>query len=900
MKQLPYLLPRGKLRIPPLPAEYLPRPRLVARLQQGISKKLTLISAAAGFGKTSLVSEWLTAFKHRAAWISLEEGDNDHGQFMGYITAALQYVNSWPEGSRQTGLIKDPSSQTTEKAISVLLDGIETDLAKHSKEPVIIVLDDYHIISNTEIHTSISYALESLPAGIHFIIITRSDPPFPLARMRAHRLVNEIRTHDLQLIREESAAFLRQVNKLDLSMEQIASLDERTEGWVAGLQLVALAINNHPDVDAFMCNFSGSHQFILDYLVDEVFSHQPDQIGAFLLKTSILSRFTASLCDAVTECENSQAILDQLQKENLFLVPMDDYGQWYRYHHLFADLLQNRAEKILAHQLHGLHQKAALWFDAHQQPHEAIHHILEAREYDLAVEMIIRATPALVLRSEVQTVLKWLNSLPIELKASNPDLILLYAWVNFFKTDIDAVELYLQDVMHLLGINDSDIEDWPTPTLPETAERYAQVNALKAFVAVNLGNPFQAANLAKYAVQHLPEGSRLGRLAALLALGESLRELDDFAEASRVFTQALTLSDFMGMDAASLTIKMDLARILQKMGQLRMAESICLEVLGRDQGIFHPLFPIAQANTLLGDLMREKNLLQTADQLLSTSINQCRLGGYQRYLIWSCVAYARLKIAQNDWRQARASLLDAKQTAEKSGSEPLLAWVRQYTARYSINTLLNRDENPRSQILEECRIQYEDEYITMARLQLEQARRSSSKLPGVTLDILDRLLFMAEKSSRKGSMIEILIVQAETLFLASQIKKAFEKFTRALQLAEPEGYVRIFVDEGERLVTLLEMAIKENIHASYARKLLGLVRISDPGGEVRPGLTKPLSAREMEILQLIADGFSNQEIVERLVLSMSTVKTHITRIYTKLDVSSRTQAIAKARELQVI
>lgn len=889
----------AKLRIPTLRADHVQRPRLVTRLEDGLSRKLTLVSTQTGSGKTTILSEWLTHKKHAVAWVSLDESDNDHGRFISYMMAALRALDIGLEERIQAVLLAQEQGISIESPMAALLNEFASVPAVH--RPVILALDDYHVIHNPQIHESMLYALDYMPEGVHIVIATRSDPPLMLARMRARRQVNELRAPDLRFTRKEADAFLNQVSGLGLSAEQVAALDDRTEGWAAGLQLAAQAMNGMEDVTTFVRAFTGSHRYILDYLVDEVFSRQTEEMRLFLQKTSLLERMTPSLCDALTGQSNGRAMLERLDHENLFVVPLDNQGQWYRYHHLFADLLKNRAEQFSAKEISSLHRKAALWFDSHQQPYEAINHALEAKDYNLAIGMMVKATPTLAMRSEIGKLLEWLNALPAELRASNPRIPLMYAWAHFFMTDIDLVEPHVEDTLLALNMENLDSEHWPQSIPQDTFEILAQVNALRTFVAVNRGAPEIGIRIANHALKRLPREERLARFAVFAALGDAYRDADNFAAASHAYSEGLALALMIDQHPASLTMRMDLARLHVKMGQLRHAETECRETLATGGDPYHPLFPVAQAYAMLGEILRERNELDSAEQTISAGLLQCGWAGYQRYEAYGHVSAARLKFAQGDLSGLERSLDAAEETASISGSETLRSWVRQFRVR-----LLKKDTaiwltNCKLTLDDAGTFQREDEYLTLVRLHLDLARapRSTPDLLAVCR-FLERLLASAEKSARMGSVIEISMLQALALNLLGKKDDALEKLGQSLGLAEPEGYARLFADEGAPMAELLLLAIQRNIHSEYAARLLKLIEGREKQVVASPALPEALTEREGEVLRLLAAGLSNQEIAEKLVISLSTIKTHITRIYGKLEVTSRTQAIVKARELKII
>lgn len=889
----------AKLHIPVLRADHVPRPRLISRLEEGLSRKLTLISTHTGSGKTTILSEWLDKKKHAVAWVSLDESDNDHGRFISYMMAALHALDIGLEERIQAVLLAQEQGISIESPMAALLNEFTSVPAVH--RPVILALDDYHVIHNPQIHESMLYALDYMPEGVHIVIATRSDPPLMLARMRARRQVNELRAPDLRFTRKEAEAFLNQVSRLGLSAEQVAALEDRTEGWAAGLQLAAQAMNGLNDVTSFLRAFTGSHRYILDYLVDEVFSRQTEETRLFLQKTSLLERMTPSLCDAVTGQSNGRVVLEQLHHENLFIVPLDNQGQWYRYHHLFADLLKNRAEQFSTKEFSSLHRKAALWFDSHQQPYEAIGHALEAKDYNLAIGMMVKATPTLAMRSEIGKLLEWLNALPADLRASNPRIPLMYAWAHFFMTDIDLVEPHVQDTLLALNMENLDSEHWPDSIPQDTLEILAQVNALRTFTAVNRGVPEHAIRIANHALARLPKEEKLARFAVLAALGDAYRDADNFAAASQAYSEGLALALMIDQHPASLTMRMDLARLRIKMGQLRHAEANCRETLASGGDPYHPLFPVAQAYAMLGEILRERNELEAAEQIISAGLLQCGWAGYQRYVAYGHVSAARLKFAQSDLSGLERSLDAAEETASISGSETLQSWIRQFRVR-----LLKKDTVA---WLARCKLtlddagtfQREDEYLTLARLHLDLARptRSSPDLLAVCR-LMERLLGSAQKSARMGSVIEISMLQAMALNLLGKNEEALKKLGQSLALAKPEGYTRLFTDEGAPMAELLLLAIQHNIEPEYASQLLKVIERREKQLAASPAIPEALTEREGEVLRLLAAGLSNKEIAEKLVISISTIKTHITRIYGKLDVASRTQAIVKARELKII
>lgn len=885
----------AKLQIPPLRPRYVPRPRLLARLHEGMQRKLTLISTPPGFGKTTLLTAWLKESALPAAWVTLDEADNDHGRFIGYVMAALDRLDLGLEEPIHEISESAARGIPLESQMTFLLNGLASMPA--TSTPILLVLDDYHVIQNQAIHDSMTYALEYIPGNVHIYIASRSAPPLPLSRWRARNQLNELRSEDLRFTRDEADFFLNQSSGLGLSALHVAALDDRTEGWIAGLQLAALALSGHSNTEQFIRDFTGSHRFVLDYLADEVFSRQSVATRRFLMWTSILERMTAGLCDALTGESNGRSMLVQLERDNLFVVPLDNQGQWYRYHHLFVDLLKNRLEQFAPEEIPTLHHRATLWFESHNLPYEAISHALDAKEYDLAIGMMVNATPVLAMRGEVSTLVKWLDGLPHEIKFTNPRISLMYAWARFFMLEIEAVQPHLLQALAALGLNAQALEAWSENSTLENADMLAQVYALRTFVVVNQGEPERGIQIARTALAHIQAEDRLSRFALLAALGDACRDADDFFAASRAYSEALTICELIGQRVASLAMRMDLARLKVMMGQLRQANNICREVLSSDGEKHHPFFPLAQAYAMLGDLQREWGEFDNAEQTLLAGIRQCEWAGYQRYLVYCYVSLARLKFAQRNSAMMESAFEFAERAAALAESGRLLDWVRQFRARLQVADSETWLANTQLSFNDVISFRREDEYLTFVRLQLQRLRQGRPSEPKLALRFLERLLASAQGSARNGSVIEILLLQSIILHLLGRIPEAVQKFHKCLSMAEPEGYVRLFLDEGEPAYDLLLLAVQNNLHPEYAGRLLSMetnVRLS------KENLTEPLTERELEVLRLLAVGLSNQEIAQKLVISLSTIKTHVTRIYSKLGVSSRTQASLRARELKLL
>lgn len=870
-----------KLFIPPLRPGYVPRPRLLARLHDSLTRPLTLIAAPAGFGKTTLVCEWLQHAQLTAGWVSLDEGDNDPARFIAYLSAALN-VDAAP-------LRPDADPPAREAALTALINH----LAANPSAPRLLILDDYHFITAAEVHQALTFLLEHCPPTLHLLLTTRTDPPLPLPRLRARGQLNEIRASDLRFTGEEAAALL---TDLRLAPEQVAALEGRTEGWAAGLQLAALALTGRTDVDSFMRAFTGTHHFILDYLVDEVFQRQPAEVQEFLLKTSVLDRMTEGLCEAVTGQADDRAMLARLERDNIFIVPMDDQRRWYRYHHLFADLLRHRLNATAPDSIPDLQRRASRWHAAHDQTYEAIGYALAAKDYDLALQLAEQATPALPMRGEVDTLLSWLVALPQDVARVNPKLILLRAWAYLFRADVEAVEAHWREALRVLGHPDFDEAQWPANLAPGAQSLLGQVSALRSFVAVYRGQPSRAVALAERALSHLKADEAVERSALLAALGDARRDEDNFAAASRAYEESAQALDALNQRVGSFTVQMDLARLQITLGQLRRAESVCRAALAWGGGRYRPLFPVAQAHIELGMLLYERNDLTQAAALLTKGIAQCEAGGYLRYLVDGHLAQARVHWARGEATPAREAMERAVRLAHNSGVAHVIALAQMRRARLALamgdlSTAKVWAQNVGLSMTDPAHFLREADTLTLARIHIAQSQSLTQ-----AVRLLRELLAAAERGARWGSVIEILTALALAQRAAGQVPEAENALARALALAEPEGYARVFVDEGAPLAEVLRALTQHSAPSNYAQRLLSLF----PAEPNAPRALDALTEREVEILRLVAAGLPNQEIANQLVVSLSTVKTHIAHVYSKLGAGNRTQAVVRARAMNLL
>jgi len=888
-----------KLYIPPLRPELVPRPRLVERLDAGLHNKLTLISAPAGFGKTTLANAWLRSTGRPVTWLSLDEGDNDLGRFLHYLVAALQRIDGGL-GQAARRLLEAPQPPPAELLLTELINDVAARPA-----PFVLVLDDYHAITELGVHEALSFLLDRQPPQMHLVILSRQDPPVPLSRLRGRGQVTEIRHGDLCFTVEEATRFLNQAMGLDLEASEVAALEAQTEGWIAGLQMAAVALQPRPAgreagrVARFLDGFAGQRHFILDYLADEVLERQPEPVHRFLLQTSILKRMCGPLCDAVLgraadeegPLLSSREILEHLQRANLFVVPLDDEGQWVRYHRLFAELLRARLQERAPDRVAGLHLRAARWHEQNELLAEAVYHALQMPDSDLAAGIIERAIPRVRQWSGVDVALfqEWLRALPEEVLRARPRLRLFGSRVLYVMGQRERTE-------RILGELEASLAE--PSSIPEAKEILGAVLADRASYAAVRGDVRQAIELTDRALAHLPEGAMM-HMRLSVALGMAHLRAGHVVEASRALREAIAAAEAADLGFVSAPVFCNLAEVQIVQGQLRQAAETCRQAL--DLAIVDGT-PTAMAGfpgLELGRILYEQNDLPAAERYVSESLELLGRSGTTDSFGIGHALLARIRQARGDGDGAAAAIRRAVQIAQGFDLRRVSTLIEAHQARI---WLAQRRLEPAARWawdygrLGETEYLREFEELTVVRALLAQDR------PAEALAMLDRLLPPAEAAGRMGTAVEILALRALALQGLAQGDQALQMLERALHLAEPEGYVRLFVDEGEPMVQLLRRAAGPGIAPRYAAQLLAV--LCPPTAE-RPGvdmssLIEPLSGREIEVLHLLAAGLANPEIAQRLFVSLPTVKTHTRNIYGKLGVHTRKEAVARARMLGIL
>ncbi len=896
---LPDSLVSTKLRPPEARPKLVARPRLTEKLERELWRRFTLVSAPAGFGKTTLLVEWLkgrTVGGRLGAWVSLDEGDNDPVRFLSYLVAALGTVE---EGFGESILAALRSPEPPR--IEALTGALANEMAALPGE-LDLILDDYHLIDSESVHRIVSFLLEHLPEGMRLVVSSRIDPPLPLSRLRARDQIIELNAAELSFTQEEAAAFLKGVMGLDLSAEDVAKLEERTEGWIAGLQLAALSMRDREDIFGFVESFSGSHRDVLDFLAEEVLERQPTHVRDFLLKTSILDNLTGPLCDAVTGRSDGQRLLERLERENLFVVALDDERRWYRYHHLFADFLRGRLGRESPERVGELHLDASAWNEQNGGLSSAIEHALSAPDHDLAARLIEEGVEGAVERGEGTTALRWLEALPDEAKRHRPRLFAEHAVALVITGRPNDAEPLLKEAERVAG-----------EATTEENRRFLLgfASAIRSWRARLRGDAPEAVELARRALSLVPDGEASVRNYAAVRLGDALRAVGDLAAAGEAYAEAAEIGRAAGHVYGRLAGVVLHARVRAERGRLREADEAFRRARRLlTEGDFE-LSPAAGVVHIgMADLRYERDDLDGAERELEWGVKLAERTGDVSTLVWGSVTLSRTRRARGDEESAIEMARRAERVARDSGADLQIAIAAAWMARLR----LARGDLAEADALEQERAANADgaaaaarvvDQITSARLLHARGRHHEA------LRLLEEPREAAEAKGRTRDHIEILSLQALALWASNEKERALRTLAEALALAAPEGYVRTFVDEGQPMAAILSGVLEVQLRgrpdsprrlpAHYLRKLLATLERDAKGATLSAtGLPEPLSERELEVLRLIASGKSNRRIASELFVSVGTVKTHINNLYRKLDAHSRTQALARARELNLL
>ena len=890
-----------------------PRPRLSERLDHGTASKLMLISAPAGFGKTTLLAGWLAAGpagpggERRAAWLSLDERDNDPASFWTYVIAALRMAAAGI-GDSALALLQAPRPPPAETVLTALLN----DLAAVAGG-IVLVLDDYHLIDAREVQDGMAFLLDHLPPRLHVVIASRADPALPLARLRARGELTEIRAADLRFTPEEAAAYLNGMMGLGLTAPDVAALEGRTEGWIAALQLAALSMQGRDDVAGFIAGFAGDDRYVVDYLAEEVLQRQPDRVQAFLLQTSILGRLSGPLCDAVTGQGGGRAMLEALDRGNLFLVPLDDRRRWYRYHHLFADVLQARLLDEQPGQVRDLHRRASAWYERSGEPSVAIGHALAAEDFERAADLVELAIPAMRRTRQEATIFSWLKALPDGVIRVRPVLSVGLAGALLAGGEFDGVEARLRDAERGLAIAAGPGQDSPARPAELAAageEEYrrlpAGIELYRAALALSRGDRPGTVRHARrvlgvaVADDHLSQAGAAGLMGlAFWASGDLEAGHSAYAECMAGLRRAGHIADTFGCAIALADIRIAQGRLGEAMRTYEQA----LQRAPEQGGLV--LRGTADMHVGMSEVHRERGDLPAAtQQLLRSEELGEHIGLPQNRYRWR-VAMARVREAEGDLGAA----LDLLNEAERRYAGDYFPNVRPvpalrarvWIARGSLGEALGWAREQGLSADDDLSYLREFEHITLARVLLAQYRAERAGRSGQDATrLLERLLRAAEAGGRTGRVIEILVLRALADQLLGDVPAGLAALDRAMMLAEPEGYVRVFADEGAPMISLLRAAAKQRIRPQYVGRLLAATSGAGPGSPSRQALIDPLSERELDVLRLLATELDGPAIARELSVSLNTMRTHTKNIYAKLAVTSRRAAVRRAAELGLL
>jgi LuxR family maltose regulon positive regulatory protein len=912
-----------KLNLPSPPTHLVTRPRLIERLNEGLQRKLTLISAPAGFGKTTLAGEWVDSLQSsvppgsqlitKVTWLSLDESDDDSTRFLAYLIAALQTIEP-NMGKGVLRALQSPQTPPTEAILTSLIN----ELAAYPHR-ITVVLDDYHLIDAQEIHQALGFLLDHLPRSMHLVIATREDPHLPLARLRASNQLTELRAVDLRFTSSEAAEFLNQIMRLELSAEDIDALESRTEGWVVGLQLAAISMQGRGETTDPIRSFTGSHRFVLDYLMEEVLDQQPEDIRAFLLQTAILDRFDSALCNALTGQDNSQAILEMLERANLFIVPLDNQRRWYRYHHLFADLLRQRLRHRLADSVPTLHLRASTWYEQNGLVDQAIDHALRAGDPARAAQMIEEDIDAMWGRGEHGRLQRWLSRLPEEVLATTPNINVFQARYLCSSGQLDAAERTLQLIERALEANadpgrQRELQDQNSLTDGDRLQLHGRVAATRALLCSYRGDVPGIIQQGHRALEYLPSGDLAWRGATALTLGSAHGFKGDMAAAYDALLEALRACEAAGDIYPIMLANLQLAITLREQGRLQRTLEIC-----QQQRQFAIQFDMAQTRltgyllAVWGETLAELNDLDEAKERAKEGFVLTGRSGHVTMIGWSFLCLMRILSSRGELAEAEETIQEMKAVARESQLPPWVTnqmgawqarlWLAQDRLKAASRWVTERGLAPTGESEPLQGISYFAlfDYLVLARILIAQGHL------GEAARLLADLRKAAEAGDRTSSVIAILVLEALTFQAGGETDRANSALARALTLAEPEGFVRVFVDEGPPMAQLLREAQNRGIALDYGRRLLAafpaheLIPTDAKVGQVDQSESiEPLSEREIEVLQLIAQGLTNGEIAATLHLSPNTVKVHTRNIYGKLGAHHRADAVARARVLGIL
>ncbi len=911
------LLLHTKLYIPQLPSNHVARPHLVQKLNQGLKSILTLVAAPAGFGKTSLLCEWVHQSAQRIAWLSLEKDDNDLERFLSYVIAAIQEIDERFGLELQTSL-QAPQPPPVEILLTMLVNEIDTIENNFS-----LVLDDYHVITTPAIHHALNFILNHAPPRMHLLIASRADPFLPLPRFRARGQMIELRADDVRFTPQETAAYLNHVMGLGLSADHIASLQKRTEGWIAGLHLAALSMKGMQNPAQFIATLIGDDRYIIDYLVDEVLAQRPSGTKDFLLKTSILARMNAPLCDAVTGQSNSKVTLGALDQANLFIVPLDNRRHWYRYHRLFADLLRQRLEESYSpFEITSLHQLASRWYEQNDYLFESIEHSLAGEDYENAIRLIEQGTEQIFATSQLVALTRIWDQIPQDHLLNHPKLCMIFSWAWLATGHPDETDACLQLVERSIGEEASVLssENEAEYNLsPEALGALVEVAVIRAQLAISRGDIPEALKLSQLVHPLLDDekGAYLYNppVASMTVVNFSLGLAHEFSGELEAAENALTEALVLGKEQGNIHIVAvthgHLAKIHRIRGQIQSAMQFCkqgISDLTEMAGGRTPMSGLLLSE--LGLIQYEHNDLKLAQDSFQEAINLAKPWAFWEGLLPAYSGQARVKLAQGD-KEGAFEALDELESLGKISPERMMPVLNSSRARLwasegNLTAAMDWVHAAGMDIDDEISYPQEGDFILFARILIAAKKWDEADR------LIGRLVTAAETGKRNGRLLELLVLRASLLEAQRKGEEALEVITRALEIGKINGYVRVFLDQGAPMADLMRRTLSRGIESEYVSKLLAAIeretkdegRMTDDAtssGVLGPlSFVEKLSDRELEVLRLLKTELSGPEIARELTIALSTMRTHTQNIFSKLNVSNRRAAVRRAEELEIL
>ena len=887
-----------KLLAPTHRATLVLRRRLFETLDQSLAHKVTIVSAPAGFGKTTLVGEWIKQRNIPTAWLSLDDNDNDPIRFLSYFIKALQTINT-NIGETALEILQSPQAQINEPLLITLVNEIGLAIPGET----ILVVDDYHVAETPQINKIVYFLLNRLPPSLHILIVSRSDPSLPVALLRGRGELNELRQDALRFTTEEAAEFFNKVKHLQLTGNQVAALVARTEGWISGLQMAAGSIEGNESIPAFIQSFTSSNRYIFDYLIEEILNHQPDNIQEFLLDTSILGRLSNELCNDVMNRFDSQTILEYLERTNLFILPLDKDRQWYRYHHLFADLLQKQLLQKRSDSIGELHKRASSWFDKKGFSEEAITHALATKDFEFAANVLEQNIPVLMSRGErLSLIEKFFGKIPKEFIRSRPVLSVQQIWGMAFSGRLDEAEERFREIEN-------------HPEIEKNREISGHIALIQALIANMRGDMGSAISLAHQADDFLPEKDVVVRGMIPYILGNGYLETGKPKEAERAYEQIKQFGIVSNSLWAKTVAYHGLAQIKKLRGQLMEAKTLCNELL--------QIAAIRKAERYgflcgiyfeLGDVLRECNNLDSARKMVTEGLELSESWGIPTDLVSGYVILARIYLAQANLESAADAISKAEKAKEmgnifrviqtKFDTCQVQMWLQQGSLSVAsgwadeIKTKLNDFEQDK-----DFDFVNEMEFIGLARVWMAIGIKGKDKSNlDKSIHLLSRLANSAQESQRFYRLIEILVLQTIVFDHLGDEEKAFEVLEKCISLAQPENCIRLFLDEGQPMRSILNRAQEKGIGLPFSKTLLEAfdIQVKVLPEPIRPALFESLSDREVEVLMLLPTKMTAAEMAENLIVAKSTVDTHIKHIYSKLGVNRRMEAVQRAKELGLL